>query len=155
MNWALSMAICIAAALLESLSGGRDVKARLGTLRMPRITPPFWLWIGIGILYYVTCLVILARVLGMRPLYVEALALILVIMALNILWSYRFFRTRDLGGSAAITVIYVPLAVSLLFLLSQRDRTAAFVLIPYLCYLFYGAWWTYEVWRRNRTESSA
>lgn len=66
MNWILATVICVIAALLEGLGGGSDVRARLATLRMPRSAPPLWLWVGIGAFYYLTCLVLLGRILEPR-----------------------------------------------------------------------------------------
>jgi translocator protein len=154
MNWLIAFIICAIAAVLESVGGGSEVKSRLASLRMPRFSPPLWLWIAIGGLYYITCFVLLGRIIGARPIAMVPLVLVLLIMMLNTLWTLRFFRKRDLNGSSLIAALYVPLAVALAVVLWNHDRAAAFAFAPYLCYLAYGTWWTYAVWRDNRSDTS-
>jgi tryptophan-rich sensory protein len=48
----VSLAICGAAAALEGLCAGKNVKAFFATLRLPRYSAPLWVWTIIGVAYY-------------------------------------------------------------------------------------------------------
>jgi benzodiazapine receptor len=152
--WALI--ICGVAAGLEGLAGGKDVKSYLSTLNLPRFSPPFLLWILIGGLYYIICFVVLFRLLQ-RPDNAagSAIGIVLLLMVMNILWTYVFFRRRSFAGSTLIAVLYTPVAIGLFILLRGLDSTAAWVFAPYMIYLAFAGWWTLALWRMNRRTSSA
>jgi len=149
MNWWLAGGICVAAAGLEGLAAGNQVRVVLGALKAPRFAPPLWLWYVIGFLYYVTCFVVLGRVLATAAIMRGALVLTLLLMFLNTLWTYVFFRKQHLALSAAIAACYLPTTVLLAYYLWISDRTAAWAFVPYMIYLFYGSWWSYRVWQEN------
>ena len=146
-----AIAICAAAAALEGVLAGRGVRDRLAELRLPRYSPPIALWFVIGGLFYAVCFTVLYRLFllpasGSRT---AALALILGVMLMNALWNLIFFRMRDPFLSFVGFLPYVLLVLALLAVLLGLDRTAAWVLLPYVLYLVYATAWGYGVWRRN------
>ena len=70
-------------------------------------------------------------------------------MLTNAFWNYFFFRTRNLLHAFLIGIPYSVLAVVLFGLLLKSDRTAAWVLFPYLVYLFYANYFGYRIWKLN------
>ena len=149
--FALTLAICAAAAAFEGILAGRGVKQRFVQLHMPRLSPPLNIWIIIGTAYYVICFVVLYRLLMLRPasLRTAALGLVLMVLLTNAFWNYLFFRLRSLRLSFIAGVLYSFVALGLLTLLCKLDRVAAWVLLPYAVYLFYANWWGYALWRTN------
>jgi len=155
----LALILCAAAAALEGLAAGGSVKARFGELRLPPLSPPLAVWIGIGVGYYVICLVILSRLLA-TPLASAttgrlALGLICALMLANAAWGLLFFRRRDLRLSFLAFPPYAVLALALGATLLGVDRIAALVLLPYLLYLIYATWWGYRLWRLNEPSDRA
>lgn len=150
--WAF--AICLGASALEALFAGGGVRRRLEQLRQPRHSPPFGVWIGIGICYYLICFVVLSRLINSprSPLWWGAFSMIIGLMVGNALWSLLFFRLRSLGASAIILVAYVPIALALTVLLSRLDPVSVWVFFPYLLYLPYATWWMRSL-RRLNTEA--
>jgi len=109
----------------------------------------------IGVLYYVICFSILYRLflLPPSPWRSAAFALVGAILFINALWNYFFFRTRNLRHAYLLGLPYGVIAISLFLLLLLRlDRTAAWFLLPYLLYLFYGNFWGYRIWKLNSPE---
>jgi len=157
---ALSLLVCAAAALLEGLAAGRDVKRRFTELSLPRFSPPFGIWVVIGLLYYTTCWLILQRLLtASLTTAPRALALVVLVsvMVANAGWTYLFFRLRNLRASFVAFLPYSALVLILAGILSRVDRAAATILVPYLLYLVYATWWGYSCWRLNtpRPERAA
>jgi len=148
----IAFLICAFAATLEGWAAGGGVKARLAQLRLPRFSPPFAVWIGIGLGYYVMCFFILWRLLA-TPLASSAgrlaLALLGALMLANAAWGVFFFRRRNLRVSFLAFPPYMLLALALDAVLLSVDRLAALILLPYLAYLIYATWWGYRVWRLN------
>jgi len=147
----LSFAICGAASVLEGAAAGGDVRARYAELRLPPFSPPFPLWIAIGLAYYTMCFVVLWRLLSLDPGLARtiALALIVTIMMINAAWGLLFFRLRDFRASYLAFFPYGALVVALTLLLARIDVGGAFVVLPYALYLVYATWWGRAVWRLN------
>jgi tryptophan-rich sensory protein len=148
----VAAAVCIAAAALEGLFAGRDVKKRLGELRQPPLSPPFGVWVAIGLCYYVICFLVLLRLLESRPSPLRGIALATVALLLigNAVWNLVFFRRRSLEGAAMVSLAYAALALLVAVLLLQVDPVSARIFVPYLIYLAYGTWWVLALRRLNR-----
>lgn len=147
-----ALAACIAGAGLEGVLAGRGVRRRLAELRQPPYSPPFVVWMGIGLAYYVICFVLLSRLIGSvtSPLRWWAVVLVLILMAGNAIWNLVFFRFRDIDAGVAVSAVYAALAVVLAIVLLWVDPVGAWVLLPYLVYLAYAAWWMLALRRLNR-----
>ena len=147
-----SLAICSVSVALEGFFAGGGIKARLAQLRVPRYAPPLWVWIIIGVFYYVICFAVLYRLFAMPEMVSLrrwALVLLGCLMFINALWNYFFFRTRNLFHAYVIGFPYALIAVVLFILLLRLDRPAAFCLLPYLLYLFFAGTFGYHVWKLN------
>lgn len=149
-----SFAICALGAALEGLFAGSGIKQRLASLRLPSYAVPFWGWMVIGGLYYVIFFLVLYRLVLLPPSpgRTAAFALVGAIMFINALWNYFFFRTRNLFHAYLLGLPYGLIALSLFLLLLRLDRMAAWCLLPYILYLFYGNFWGYRIWKLNPPE---
>ena len=148
-----SLAICVLAAASEGILAGKGAMNWLATLRQPRFAPPPWAWIIIGVLYYLICLLVLSRLLGIAsgdPFRTLSIVLMLALLVTNALFNYVLFRRRNLLASVAIFVPYDLTAIALTIALFLLDGTAALVFIPYVAYLIFVNIWGYELWRLNQ-----
>ena len=151
----LALIICLAAATLEGGLAGSGVRQRLAELRMPRYSPPFALWMAIGIAYYAICFVVLRRLLAspaFTPAVVAAIVLLLLVLLVNALWNVLFFRWRNLQASFVIFIPYALLVVSLGACLLRTDRYGAALFLGYCVYLVYATWWAYRLWLLNKAH---
>jgi benzodiazapine receptor len=148
----VAIAICLAAAALEGLLAGRGVKRRLAQLRQPPHSPPFAVWVGIGLCYYVICFVVLSRLISSPSsiLWRAAFALTVALLIGNALWNLVFFRLKNVEASAIILVAYLALALILAIVLNLIDPVSGLVFLPYLIYLAYATWWLLSLRRLNR-----
>ena len=67
---------------------------------MPSHSPPFGLWFGIGGVYYAMCFIVLRHLLASRPftpVLLMAIALVIIILLGNALWSVLFFGRATFG----------------------------------------------------------
>ena len=148
----LSVIICVAAAILEGALAGKGARQRLTQLHMPPYSPPFALWLVIGVLFYAMCFVILRHVLSMSlasPSQIFALVLTVVLLLANAFWSVLFFRWCDLRASFIAFVPYTILVAALLILLGRIYPLGAILLSFYCIYLIYAIRWGYHLWRLN------
>jgi tryptophan-rich sensory protein len=107
----LALIICGAAAVAESALAGGGVCQRLAQLRMPAYSPPFALWLVIGLLFYAMCFIVLRHLLGgaasSGPQLVALRLLILVLVA-NALWNVLFFA-GEIYARASLHSFPMPL----------------------------------------------
>lgn len=123
---------------------------------MPPYSPSFSLWILIGLIYYLICFVVLRRLLAANPFTLTAcaaLALLIVVLVANSLWSILFFRRRDLRASFIAFIPYAVVVAALVFSLSRIYPFGAALFTCYCIYLLYAAWWGYRVWLLNTQEN--
>jgi tryptophan-rich sensory protein len=148
----LAFIVCIAAAALEGALAGRGVRQRLAALRMPPYSPPFVVWLLIGVAYYTICFIVLRRLLVTSSGTLTSL-LSLVLLA-NAFWSVLFFRWRNLRASFLAFVPYTFVVAALVVLLVRSYPFGAALFSGYALYLLYAAWWAYRLWQLNGKATS-
>ena len=148
----LSVAICVAAALIEGLCAGRQVRPFFKQVRLPRYSAPLWLWSLIGAVYYLVFGFVLYRLLIHVPasgLMRPTLALIGAMMLGNALSNLVIFRARNLRLSGNIGDAYALLDSLLVLVVARIDTLAAWALAPYLAYRVYAVWWGHRLAELN------
>lgn len=149
----ISTGVCLAAAALEGVCAGKNVKAYFAKLKWPRYAAPLWVWYIIGAGYYAIFFFVVFRLLRLEAnsiLKTATLTLVLLMMVANALWNYVFFRAQNLFVGFISGSLAPLLDFTLFICLIQLDKTAAWVLVPYLIYRVYAVWWGYELWKMNR-----
>ena len=153
LRWAL---VAVPAIVLLGFLSGRLANSGYGNrwfaaLTKPAIMPPAWLFPVAWTILYVLMGLALAVVLHARGAKGRgvAVALFLVQLLLNLAWSPLFFRAHQVGD-ALFLLLGLCLLVALLVWLFARIRTAAgLLLIPYLAWLAFAAFLTYEIRQLN------
>lgn len=144
----VALVVALAAAGLEASCAGRGVSGRLRELYQPPRSPKLWVWVLLGIFYYVTCFAVSYRLLTSaiaRSSRAVALALLLALMFMNAVWNFFFFRRRDLATARRLTLLYAGTAWILVAVLFYAEASAGWLFLPYALYLIYGTWWTLAV----------
>jgi tryptophan-rich sensory protein len=147
-----SIGMCAAAAALEGLCAGKNVKSFYAELQFPRYSAPLWVWTIIGGVYYAIFWFVLYRLLLIEdrtPIWIAAFTLTLFMMIVNALTNYVIFRARNITLSFIITCIFPFMDVALFACFLRLDKPAAWALSPYLVYRVYSLWWGYGLWKLN------
>jgi tryptophan-rich sensory protein len=78
-----------------------------------------------------------------------AIALYIVQLALNGLWTWLFFRWR-LGGTALVEILALwTLLLLIVTMFFRARRLAGVLMLPYLAWVTFATALTYAVWHRN------
>jgi len=64
---------------------------------------------------------------------------------LNVLWSYVFFARQNPGGALIVLALLIITAVLLFWNVCQTSKTAAYLLLPYIVWLFFAFYLNYEI----------
>ena len=137
----------MAAAALEGGLSGSGVRQRLASLRMPPYSPPFAVWLVIGLVYYAICFIVLRRLLASS--FTVSLPLLVVVLLTNAFWSVLFFRWGDLRASFIAFIPYAIVVAALVVSLIRSYPFGAVLFMCYCCYLVYATWWGYRLWLLN------
>jgi len=98
------------------------------------------------------CFIVLRHLLAgspFTPALLMAIALVIIILLGNALWSVLFFRWRDLRATFIAFIPYAVVVATLVALLVRLYPFGAALFACYFLYLVYAMWWGYHLWRLN------
>lgn len=148
----LSIIICQMAGVVGSIFTASSVVSWYPTLVKPPFTPPGFyiglIWIVLFGLMGVSLFLIWRESSGglaaRNALYFFAAQLIV-----NALWSAAFFGMRSpISGLMVIVLLWILILITIIKFL-PLNRTAAFLLVPYIVWVSFAAYLNYSIWRLN------
>jgi translocator protein len=135
------LVVCFAVAGLGARWTSAEIPTWYRTLRRPAIAPPDWIFGPVWSLLYLLMALAAWRVSlsAASPLRSGALALFVVQLALNLAWSWIFFRKHAIRA-AAIEIGILWIAIGATTLVFERVTSlAAWLMIPYLAWVSFAA----------------
>ena len=130
----------------------QDAVRLYGTaIQTPSLAPPAAVFPVVWTILYALMGVSAARIrllpasAGQR----SALRLFLLQLAVNFFWSPLFFNARAFGLAFFWLILLFALIVRMVLALRELDRTAAWLQLPYLLWVFFAGYLNYGVWMLN------
>lgn len=155
MNWIkffISIALCQLAGVVGSVFTMSAIPTWYATLKKPFFSPPNWLFGPAWITLYALMGVSFYRIwrLGWSNTQVKtAMIVFLIQLALNAVWSIIFFGLKNPGlAFAEIVILWIFIAVSI-YLFYRLDKTAAYLLVPYLLWVSFASVLNFSIWKLN------
>lgn len=147
-----TLAACVALSFVPGVFGSRYQPGEwYAQLAKSPLTPPGWafpvawtmLYLMIGVALYLVVVSTSGRE-RRWPLVVFAIQL-----GLNGAWSWLFFgRHAVTAALIEISVLWASIAV-MIFAFARHSRLAGRLLVPYLAWVGFATYLTFEVWRAN------
>jgi tryptophan-rich sensory protein len=137
----LLILLCQGVGLLGARFTAPEIPAWYRTLRKPFFNPPAWIFGPIWTLLYLLMAIAAWRIVqaAASPARTASLTAFAIQLALNLLWSWIFFRRHALAA-AFVEIIALWLAIAATaFLSSQLDALAAWLFAPYLAWTAFAA----------------
>ena len=142
---------CEGVGLLGGLWTGPEIPGWYRTLTKPTFNPPSWIfgpvWTTLYLLMAIAAWLVLhapassARTLG--------LGLFLFQLALNLAWSYIFFRRHAIGAAAIeVAVLWCSIGATTIPF-SQVSPVAASLMVPYWAWVTFASILNATIWRLN------
>ncbi len=118
-------------------------------LQKPDFNPPNWVFAPVWTLLYILMAISVWRVQRKQQQFSFEIALWLLQLVLNGLWSWLFFGLHrpDLALIDIAALIIVLLATVLAF--ARVDRSAAWLLLPYLAWVSFASMLNLSLWQLN------
>ena len=156
MRW-LSLALWIIGCLAIGGLGGRwtgpEIPGWYRTIRKPSFNPPTWIFGPVWATLYILMAIAAWSVAESpeSPARTLGLGLFALQLALNLAWSWIFFRKHAIG-SAALEVAILWDAVAATTLVFSRISTAsAWLMAPYWAWVTFASILNATIWRLNPT----
>ncbi len=154
MHWLQLFAFILACegiGLLGGLWTGSEIPRWYRTLTKPSFNPPSWIfgpvWTTLYLLMAIAAwLVFNASASSARTL---GLTLFLVQLALNLAWSWIFFRKHALGAAALEASILWCTIGATTVLFSQVSAPAAWLMAPYWAWVTFASVLNATIWHLN------
>jgi len=120
------------------------------TINKPAWTPPSWLFGPVWTALYLTIAVSAWLIwTGEQPGRKRALAVWSTQLGLNVLWSACFFAWQNPAlALLEISLLWASILATIL-LFKPLNRYAAWMLIPYLCWVSFATALNLAIWRLN------
>ncbi len=115
------------------------------SLIKPALQPPPVVFSIVWTVLYALLAASLALVSIQPDIQKKTLGLFAVTGVLNVLWTYTFFEMQNPGGAFFILIITIIAAIALYSNVYKFERTASFLIIPYLIWLCFALYLNYEV----------
>ena len=117
-------------------------------LNKPSWVPPNWVFPVVWTILYVM-IAIAGWLVWRRAGWSSALAVWVVGLALNALWSYVMFGRHEIGlALGGIGALWLSIA-AFIGLAWNLDRLAAYLFLPYLAWVTVATALNFEIWRLN------
>jgi translocator protein len=143
--------VCFAAAGIGSLFTARSVKTWYGQLRRPEWTPPNWIfgpvWTTLYLLMAISAWLVWRS--ATWPAARFALILFAIQLVLNALWSVVFFGLHKVGPAFGEILLLWMVIVATTVAFLPISLLAAWLLIPYLGWVFFASYLNFRIWQMN------
>jgi translocator protein len=138
--WVLAgfLILCVGGGTLAGLVSAPAILEWYPALNKPSWTPPSWLFGPAWTVLYVL-MSVAAWLVWKTGNAKTALILFFAQLLLNFAWSILFFGARSPGlGLIDVTAMWLAIAATI-FAFALKSRTAAFLMVPYLCWVSFAA----------------
>lgn len=122
------------------------------TLNKPFFTPPSWLfgpaWTLLYLLMAISFILIWNK--GIKKKHVkEAIKLFAIQLVLNLSWSPVFFGAHNIFLALIIIIFMIVFILKTIKAFSKVDKTASYLLYPYLAWVSFATILNFSVWVLN------
>ena len=120
-------------------------------LAKPALMPPGWVFGAAWTVLYICLGLALALILHARGARGRGVAIgvFLAQLVLNFAWSPIFFAAHEVGLAFIVIVVMIVLAALAALLFARIRRPAGLLMVPYLAWLFFAAFLTWQIGRLN------
>jgi tryptophan-rich sensory protein len=158
MNNTIRLVISIAIPLVIGLAGGfftaPQIPVWYAQLHKPSWNPPGWIFGPVWTLLYILmgiALFLIWKSDSTGSLRKTAILLFEMQLLLNFCWSFIFFHQHQIGWALAEIALLWVVILCTMFAFGRISSTAAWLMLPYICWVSFAAILNASIWGLNRT----
>jgi len=148
----VSVVVCLAIGFLSGIATQSSVTTWYTTIEKPFFTPPNWIfgpvWTLLYIMMGVAAGIVWSR--GLHHVWVKTALYHFVFQLLfNALWSIVFFSLQKIFWGLLVIITLLILIGLTIKWFKVVNKTASYLLIPYLLWVIFATALNFEIWRLN------
>ena len=148
----VSLFFTVGLGLLGGLFTAPEIHGWYLHLNKPVWNPPNWLFAPVWTLLYVLmgiAFYLVWKTPAAKDTRRWAMIIFIAQFALNMLWSFIFFRQHRMGWAFADIVLLLLAIFCTIIAFSRIHTTAAWLLVPYICWVSFASILNYTIWQMN------
>lgn len=153
MTLVLFILVAEAAGLLGSFFTRKSIDTWYRKLKKPSFNPPNWVFGPVWTILYLLMGIsawLITKEGWMSPSDVKfALFLFFLQLIINGAWSFIFFEAKLLKYAFADIVLLAALVLLMIFVFYVISPLAAWLLVPYFCWVVFASVLNYHIWKLN------
>jgi translocator protein len=157
MNNIVKLIICIAIPLAVGGVSGffttSEIPGWYQTITKPLWNPPSWIfapvWTTLYILMGIALYLVWKNETVDAGIKRTAILLFAVQLILNFFWSLIFFKQHQIGWAFAEILAMWIFIVLTIFAFAKVNTAAAWLLVPYICWVSFASILNYTIWKLN------
>jgi len=151
---AIALIVCLVVGYSASIVTRPSVESWYPTLTKPIFNPPNWIfmpmWTFLYIIMAVAAGLVWDKIKEQNEEVKKALAFFLIQLTLNAIWSYLFFGLKNpMLALIEIALLWLMIYETYLKFI-KINKTAGYLLIPYLAWVAFAAILNASIWWLNR-----
>ncbi len=156
----LSSVLCLTLGSLSGFITVDSVATWYQTIQKPSWNPPSWLFGPVWTTLYIMMGASFALVWHSdHPGRKRAMSIFVLQLALNLVWTPVFFGLHQIGWSFLVIIVLLITIAATIMKFSKINRTAAWLLVPYILWVSFATVLTGTIWylnsNGNQPEQSA
>ena len=148
----ISVLACLAVGGISGYLTTSEITTWYATLHKPSFNPPNYLFAPVWTTLYILMAIsfwLIWKSDTSKDLKNKAMLFFCIQLALNFFWSIIFFNLHQPGYAfAEIILMWIFIFLSM-YAFHPISKTAAYLLIPYLCWVSFAAVLNYSIWQLN------
>ncbi len=147
----ISIALPVAVGAISGFFTTTGVGSWYQTINKPTWNPPGWIFGPVWTTLYILMGIAFYLVWRSPESKAKRTAMVLfsIQLILNFFWSFIFFDQQQIGMALAeIMALWVFILLSI-FAFAKVNKTAAWLLVPYISWVSFATMLTYAIWRLN------
>ena len=148
----ISIVLSVGLGLLGGIFTAPEIQTWFVHLHKPVWNPPNWLFAPVWTTLYLLMGISFYLIWKAKAdLDAKRWAVIIFIVqfALNFAWSYIFFKDHQMGWAFVDIIVLWLAIICTIVAFSRINSIAAWLLIPYVCWVSFAAILNYTIWQMN------
>lgn len=152
MKLIISILIPLLVGTTAGLFTSSGVKGWYAVANKPWFNPPNWIfapvWTSLYVLMGIALFLVWKSDVAVN-IKKTALTLFAAQLVLNFFWSFIFFKLQQPGWAFAEIILMWLMILMTIWWFGKISSTAAWLLVPYICWVSFASVLNYSIWRLN------
>lgn len=142
---------CLVLGMASGIATASSVQNWFPSIAKPYWNPPSWLFGPVWTILYILMGIGIALIWHTpHPKQKTAIRLFILQFCMNLAWSFIFFTQHQIGWAFVEIICIWTALIFTIFTFSQVNKKAAYLQLPYMCWVSFAAILNGTIWYLNK-----